>query len=94
HGDKGTGLLVPPGDPYELGEALRDMLAFMEASNTGNLGWYLKKIGNEKLVRLLEEYPDAGEILRKNCIERVEKYFSWSASATTASAIYGELLKG
>ncbi len=94
HGDKGTGLLVPPGDPYELGEALRDMLAFMEASNTGNLGWYLKKIGNEKLVRLLEEYPDAGEILRKNCIERVEKYFSWSASAATASAIYGELLKG
>jgi len=94
HGDKGTGLLVPPGDPYELGEALRDMLAFMEASNTGNLGWYLKKIGNEKLVRLLEEYPDAGEILRKNCIERVEKYFSWSASATTASVIYGELLKG
>jgi starch synthase len=92
HGERGTGLLVAPGDPYELSDALRDLLAFMEASNTGDLDWYSRKIGSEKLLRVLEEYPDAGEILRKNCIERVERYFRWSVSANTASNIYTELL--
>ncbi|ABL78194.1 glycogen synthase [Thermofilum pendens] len=94
YAERGTGILVRPDDPYELAEALRDLLAFMEASNTGRIEWYAGKIENKTLRRMLEEYPDAGEILRKNCVDRVEKHFSWAASARTADSIYRELLEG
>ncbi len=88
HGLGGTGLHVRPGDPYELGDALRDMLAFMEASRTGDIDRYEPKIGEPKLRALLEEMVDAGEIVRKNAIERVEKHFTWDSAAAMALEVY------
>ncbi|WP_326403624.1 glycosyltransferase [Infirmifilum sp. NZ] len=92
-GIKGTGLHVEPGDPYELADSLRDMLAFMEASNQGQLEKYLGKIGDRRLADLLENYIDAGEIIRKNAIDRVESYFTWEKSAEKLLAVYKEVLR-
>lgn len=92
HGYSGTGFLVDPGDPYDLAEKIRDLAAFMEASSTGQLDMYANKIEDKKLRAMLEEYPDSGEILRKSCIERVETYFTWEASARMAEDVYLEIL--
>ncbi len=88
HGLEGTGLHVSPGDPYELADAIRDMAAFMEASRTGDLDRYMPKIGEAKLRSLLEEIVDAGEIIRKNAVERVEKKFTWDNAADMALEVY------
>lgn len=93
HGIKGTGLHVTPDDPYELADALRDMMAFMEASNRGSLDRYHGKIGNRKLALLLEEYLDAGEIIRKNAIDRVGTLFTWEKATDMLLDAYYKLLK-
>ncbi|MGB9709750.1 glycosyltransferase [Infirmifilum uzonense] len=91
HGIKGTGLLVPPDNPYELADAMRNMLAFMEASNQGSLERYHRKIGDEKLLSILEEYLDAGEIIRKNAIDRVSSTFTWEKAADMLLEAYSRL---
>ncbi|MEZ0346003.1 MAG: glycogen/starch synthase [Infirmifilum sp.] len=88
HGIKGTGLHVQPDNPYDLADALRDMLGFMEASNTGRLDKYVGRIGDTRLVLLLEEYLDAGEIIRKNAIDRVSTLFTWEKSAEMLLEVY------
>ncbi len=92
HGYEGTGCFVEPGDPYELADRVRDLAAFMEASSSGDIERYLGKISEEQLRRMLEELPDSGEIIRKSCIERVEKMFTWERSADLAEAVYLEAL--
>jgi len=93
HGYEGTGYFVEPGDPYELADRIRDLAAFMEASSSGALERYLGKISDEQLRRMLEDLPDSGEIIRKSCIERVEKMFTWERSAELAEAVYLEALR-
>ena len=92
-GYEGTGLFVEPGNPYELADAIRDLAAFMEASSSGELERYLGKISDEQLKRMLEELPDSGEVIRKSCIERVERKFTWERSAELAEAVYLEALR-
>ncbi len=92
HGIRGTGLHVKPGDPHDLADALRDMLAFMEASNKGQLDRYAGKIAERRLVNLLETYVDAGEIIRKNAVDRVESLFTWDKSAEKLIDIYKAIL--
>jgi starch synthase len=93
HGYEGTGYFVEPGDPYELADRIRDLAAFMEASSSGALERYRGKISDEQLRRMLEDLPDSGEIIRKSCIERVEKMFTWERSAELAEAVYLEALR-
>lgn len=88
YGFKGTGLHVDPGDPYDLADAVRDILAFMEGSRTGDIDRYAPKIGCEKLRSMLEEVPDAGDIVRKSAIDRVETHFTWESAAEMALAVY------
>lgn len=88
YGFKGTGLHVNPGDSYDLADAIRDMLAFMEGSRTGDIDRYAPKIGCEKLRNMLEEVLDAGDIVRKSAIDRVETHFTWDSAAEMALAVY------
>ena len=87
HGAAGTGLHVPPDDPYELAWAITDMLLLVEAANSRNER-LIDKIGDEKLRERAYGGPLLGEKVREACMRRVRDEFTWEKSASRALEVY------
>ncbi len=92
YGLRGTGLHVSPGDHYELADAIRDLLALMEGSRTGEVDRYASKIGDKRLREILEKEIDAEAVIRKSAIDRVETTFTWDNASEMALAVYRRAL--
>ncbi len=91
HGVKGTGILVDPGDPYDLAAHIVDMSYIVKASRSKYREQYLDLVGDEKLRELAYKYPKLIERLRGSAIRRVESGFTWKHSVRRLLRIYGEI---
>ncbi len=91
HGAEGTGLHVRPNDPYELANAIRDILLVMDINQS--IDARLSKIGDETLREMLKNNPGLGEKIREASIRRVEEKFTWINAAEMALRIYANVLR-
>ncbi len=99
HGTKGTGILVEAGDRLELASAISSLLLAMEASTMFSKGLINEALSIAERIplnfvrRLVMENPGFGNLLRRSCIMRVRKFFTWSKSATMTVRRYKASLK-
>ncbi|MEM2637685.1 MAG: glycosyltransferase family 4 protein, partial [Candidatus Korarchaeota archaeon] len=87
-----TGLLSPVEDVDELANNLETILALSLILEKNDMA-FAKLIPFEKIVKIIETTPDYYELLRKNCILRVEQNFTWTHAAKMAIDRYGLAIK-
>lgn len=92
-GRNGTGLLVMPGDPYDLSDAVSDMLIVMGISESTVPPSSMYKIQDELILKLLKEDRDLGSQIRESAMKRVEREFTWECSAEMALEAYEKALR-
>ncbi len=90
YGDKGNGLHIKPGDSFDLGEKLSDLIILMNtyyAVGDMKERWF-NRISNNLLKQIVSSDEELPYRIRMNCIETAEQY-SWKRSAEKALKIYG-----
>jgi starch synthase len=98
HGDKGTGLLVPPENAKSLAESLISLLFVMQIDEwtqrgqTGS-GKFKSKIPISHLSQLVSQNKSVGSKIRENCKSRVEQHFRWRNAGRTAVDRYTAAMK-
>jgi len=92
YGERGTGMLVEPGDPYELAWALINMVSVMEVANTGRLT-RASKILDEELRKAVKRDPSLGTKVREAAMRRVKENFTWGKAAEMALKVYEQALR-
>ena len=96
-GEKGTGLLFPPGDTRALADSISALLCTMrideESSSESKKESLVGNIPIRSLRDLVSRDGNLGTRIRQNCASRVEKNFRWNNAGAIALNRYAAAAK-
>lgn len=98
YGEKGTGLLIPPGDTRALADSITGLLCVMRIDEVAQQSrshedGLLNDIPVSALEDLVRRDSQLGTRIRQNCRARVEKNFRWKNAGENALKRYSAAVK-